>query len=196
MSDGQLLALVRVCLLVLLLSSAHGHANLVQWELQGVVFDDGGSANGFVTFNFGENYPDRVDNPILYDVQTFGGQAAPTRYNGATADALLRFGGFGVEEILLCNPFEATFQHQCLHLVLNEILPSQGGTVELAVCKPITPMDCPGVEETGAFGDVLRHATSGTIVGTVVPEVSPAGFIAALAFGAMVMLRRRCSFRE
>jgi len=169
----------------LFIVSGEVNANLVQWDLHDVAFDDGGTATGEVTFDSPEDYPFNLDNPILYDVQTSGGRTRPTLYTLGTADALLRFGGFGVEEILFCNPFEATFQHQCLHLVLPELLPSNAGVVQLSVCRPSPPMDCPGVEETGFFGDLLRHGISGELIGRPVPEASTAAFFIAGLFVAV-----------
>jgi hypothetical protein len=167
----------------LLWTAAPVQAALITWTLQDVIFDDGGTATGFVTFDPTIPFlPDLYHRQYLsrFDIKTTAGTqiTAPFEYTPANTDAYVPYyiSFFSAPES--SGPRHGLPQH-ILHLSIRGRFPATGGTVEIF---PDASRD------VFNLGDriIARSIVSGSLNGVIVPEPGAFAFlgIALVIFSA------------
>lgn len=152
----------------------------VQWTLNNVVFNDGGTATGSFT------YDANVNNYSLIALVTTPGTAfLGSSYNGQFLQA-----GIATPTQLVATPSD-TFSPSLAFLVrFASPLTNAGGTVALVPGTVAFPLTL-GSGESVYFGGPLREVVSGAVSAAVIP-LPAAGpiFLAALAILGIARRRR------
>jgi len=160
-------------------------AEMITWTLHDVVFDDGGTASGFVVFDPAKPTPPGVHGDAhltQFDIKTTGGSAlsAPFEFTPANTDASEPWyvGFFSAPEGP--RPLHGLPQH-FLQLVPEGEWPAHGGHVNVLLAAS-------GDSLLDNQRSLFRATTSGFLIGTPIPEPSllllPVGLL-------MLVLRNR-----
>ena len=164
------------------ISSFHLQAALITWTLENVIFDDGGTASGFVTFDPSVPFvPGRFNTKYLtsFDIKATPGTVftTPFEYSPSNTDAYVPY---------YVNIFSAPGSPRLRHGLPQRTLRLQavGGFSEMGGAVEIRPEDSAenlvGEDFTSGNNLLFRSITGGRMVGVVVPEPTSFAFIVSL----------------
>lgn len=154
--------------LVLLDSTSLAVANLVEWRLRDLVFDDGATATGFFVVNTARTSPGHTPVPFDFDIDISAASFSAFTYTPAVAQAIA--GDDPNAFVTLFLP-PSNLERRSLQMGFSKSLPPDGGVVPLIVHFSCTLPCIPTMENTPHGGG--PSAISGEVLGTIVPEPKP-----------------------